>query len=262
VDRLIYTMRRFAVDFFSAHNPDVCAEIMAPDYVLTVGRHVISGRDDDYVPAVERQLEQFPGLTMTVHDLVVAPGRAALRFSEHGASGGPGGPVASWTGVALYHFDGQRLTHCFAAEDYLARRRQMKAGESDDVGPPAAAPWDVSVAGADPDAEEAVRTWLGLPHSASDPIVEFDDEHRTGSTLLQFEVTSAELLDLFSAGDRVAYAVVHRGTYLGGFEGTSPTHDVELFSAGVVRVAGGGVVSGHAVRDRLALLRAVSAQRA
>jgi hypothetical protein len=260
VDALVAVLRRFAVEFMSAHDPGVCVEILAPDYELTLGRHVISGRDDEYVPAVERQLEQFPGLVMTIHDVVVAPGRAALHFSEHGASGGPGGPVAAWTGVASYHFDGQHLTRCFAAEDYLARRRQMKSGDCDDVLPPAAAPWDVTVRHADPAAERVVRGWLGLPHAASDPRVAFDDERRPGSTPLQFEVTSADVLDLFSAGDSVAYSVMHRGTYIGGLEDTSRTRDVEMFSAGIVRVSGGAVVSGHAVRDRLALWRAVATQ--
>lgn len=246
MDALVGAMRRFAVDFFTAHDPSVCATIMSDDYTLTVGRHVISGRDAEYMPAVERQLAQFPGLAMTVHALVAAPGRAALHFSEHGASGGSGGPVAVWTGVALFHWDGLRLTTCFAAEDYQARRRQIKNGISDPVRVPAPAPWDTEPAAPDIAAESVVRHWLESPTAATDRSVSFDDEH-LGTPPLDFVVSGAEVLDLFSAGVQVAYAVVHQDV-----------DGHELFSAGIVTVADGAVVAGHAVRDRLALARAIS----
>jgi hypothetical protein len=255
MDPLIATMRRFVVGFFNAHDPGVCAEIMSPDYTLTVGRHIISGRDAQYVPAVEQQFQQFPGLGMTVHALIAAPGRAALHFSEHGASGGAGGAVAVWSGVALYHYNGGQLTECFATEDYQARRRQLKSGSPDLVGPVVGAPWDVALGRPDPTAEDVVRRWLHEPRAATDPAVVFDDEHLGVGTRLEFIVSEADVLDLFSSDGQVAYAVAHRGTYMGGLDREPSATTVELFGTGIVTVADGQVVSGHAVRDRLGLAR-------
>ncbi len=254
MDPIVATLRRFAVDFFTAHNLSVCAEIITEDYQLTVGRTVIAGRDAQYLPAVDKQLTQFPGLSMTVHGLLATHDRAALHFSEHGASGGPGGPISSWSGVALYHFNGTQLSTCFANEDYTARRRQLKSGLPDAVPSPAAAPWDVVLGIANPEAEAVVRLWLNQPHAASDPHVRYDDEPLVGGSL-RFTVTEAEILDLFSSNDRVAYAVVHRGIYSASTDAEALAHDVELYSTGIVTVSGDHVISGQSIRDRQSLLR-------
>jgi hypothetical protein len=250
VEPIVAVLRRFAVDFFTAHNLSVCAEIMTPDYQLTVGRTIIAGRDQHYLPAVEQQLSQFPGLAMTVHDVVVTPTRAALYFSEHGASGGPGGPCASWSGVALYEFDGVQLTRCFANEDYQARRRQLKSGTADTVRPPAVAPWDVAVGQSNPAAEAIVSEWLSGAHALTDSTIDYDDESMTtASTPFHFKVISAEVISMFSSNERVAFAVMHQGTYQSG--------SAEIFSTGMVTVKGDQVASGSVIRDRAALFRAV-----
>ncbi len=254
MEPVVAIMRRFAVDFFTAHNVGVCAEIMTPDYRLDVGRMVIRGRDDQYLPAVEKQLAQFPGLTMTVHALVVTADRAALHFSEHGASGGPGGPIASWSGIALYHFDGSQLTRCIANEDYAARRRQLKGGVPDPVAPSAQAPWDATVGARNVAAEEVVRTWLAQGDSVSDRRVCYDDQAIVGDGALNFSVHRAEILDLFSSDNHVAYAVVHHGSYLPD-QATTAIDDVALFSTGIVTVSGGNIIGGHSIRDRQGLPR-------
>jgi predicted ester cyclase len=242
VEPIVATMRRFAVDFFTAHNLDVCADIMSADYELTVGRTVIRGRDEQYVAAVERQLRQFPGLAMTVHDLVVTPNRAALYFSEHGASGGAKGPEACWSGIALYEFDGSKLTRCIANEDYAARRRQLKGGVCDPVSPPAAAAWDCAAGSPNAEAEAVVRQWLCAEGSANDPNICFDDEHLGIGEPLALKVTEADVLDIFSSDSNVAFAVIQ-----------TVNAGAELFSTGIVSVRDGQVISGRIIRDRQTL---------
>jgi hypothetical protein len=256
MEPIVSIMRRFAVDFFSAHNLDVCGEIMSEDYQLTVGRTVITGRDQYYRPAVESQLTQFPGLMMTVHDLVVTKSRAALHFTEHGASGGSGGPTAAWSGVALFEFDGSLLVRCFANEDYHARRRQLKGGVADPVQPPATAPWDVTAGRPNPHAEATVVSWLNQRGSACDPAVRYDDEPLGPSNPLRFRVHASEVVDLFSADNRVAFAVMHRGNH--HREPDTTSGEVEMFSTGIVTVCDGRIISGYMVRDRVSMLRAAA----
>ena len=253
-------IRRFVNDFFNRHDTSVCPEIMSSDYELAVGGHLISGRDDKYVPAVQSQFDQFPGLGMTVHTMIVAPGRVALHFSEHGASAGPAGPVAAWTGIALYTVEGQRLARCAAVEDYYARRRQLKRGSVDTVEPPCPAPWDTPVLSPDHAAEAVVREWLETPQALVDRHVRFDDEHLHASPRLDFDAEEAVILDLFSSGERVAFHTAHRGRYRSGFDDVSVSGEIiELHTAGIVTVVAGAVVSGRAVRDRQALARRLTA---
>ena len=74
-------MRRYVVDYLLCQNPDVCAQIMEPDNVLHMGGTELGPRDEVYVPAVVKQLEQFPGLGMTVHELVLTEDRLAMRLA-------------------------------------------------------------------------------------------------------------------------------------------------------------------------------------
>ena len=253
-------IRRFVNDFFNRHDASVCLEIMSSDYELAVGGHLISGRDDEYVPAVQSQFDQFPGLGMTVHAVIVAPGRVAIHFSEHGASAGPAGPVAAWTGIALYTVAGQRLARCAAVEDYNARRRQLKGGSVDTVEPPCPAPWDTPVLCGDHAAEAVVREWLATPRALVDRNVRFDDEHLDASRRLDFGAEEAVILDLFSSGEQVAFHTAHRGRYRSGFDDVPVSSEiVELHTAGIVTVVAGAVVSGRAVRDRQGLARQLTA---
>ena len=136
-------MRRFVVDWLDRADPEVPREIMAPEYTIVIAGVEMVGRDA-YVEATGGQLARFPGLTVTVHDAIYTPdGRAALRFTEHGASARGGS--ASWRGIGLFRSEGGRLVHNATEEDYLGRRRQLLAGEPDPVDPPMVAPWTAEV---------------------------------------------------------------------------------------------------------------------
>ena len=118
---IIGLMRRWVIDFFNSHDAAAARGLLSPDYALRVGEATIEGCDE-YLAAVQRQFEQFPGLGMTVHAVVSTEDRIALHFTEHGASAGVDSAVTCWSGVALYRSYGAVLTGCVAVEDYAARR--------------------------------------------------------------------------------------------------------------------------------------------
>lgn len=244
-------IRRYVLDYLACGNPEVCAEIMDPDYVLHMGGHELGPRDAVYVPAVANQMKQFPGLCMTANEVLCNGDRLALRFSQHGASQRHDGRRAAWAGVGLYFWDGTRLTGNWALEDYYARRRQLAEGTTNSVEPPAVAPWDEQAVPAEPASEETVRRWLLAGSIHGTVGVDFDDEWdgQPGGPLV--EVTDTVVDDLFGAGDRVAFHVTQRGSYLGGAgKDDRLGQPATLRSAGIVRVTDGAVSSGRVVRDR------------
>ena len=260
VEPLVGLMRRFAVELINGHDAAVCAEIMAPDYRLRIGGQLIAGRDEHYVPAIQSQFDQFPGMGMTVHRLLVSGDRCALHFSEHGASGGSGGRLAAWQGIALYRSREGRLGDCVVEEDYFARRRQLTSGLVDPIAPPSVAPWDTVAQAPDLQAEAVVRRWLEQSWPAATKDLLCDDEHLGSGPQLAFEVTAVEVTELFSAGSEVAFHVRQSGRYRGGLPGIpGASTAAALFCAGIVEVADGAVRAGSVIRDRAGLQRALRA---
>lgn len=250
-------VRRWSIDWLNGQHPQVCEELLAPGYTLTIGGYVLGPRSS-YVPATLAQLARYPGLVVTAHQTVCAGDRVALVFSEHGASSRLAGRAATWSGVALFRAEGAALAGCFAEEDYYGRRRQLAAGQADPVDPPAVAPWDQQAAPADPAAEQVVRDWLSGPDLRSAPVV--CDDEGTGQIAQQLlEVHGCRVDELFSAGDQVAFHARQTGRYLGGLEGLEDAvgRAGALELAGVVTVRGGQVVAGRVVRDRLGTGRAL-----
>ena len=247
-------MRRFTVDWLDRADPSVPPEIMAPDYTIVIAGVEMVGRDA-YLEATTAQLARFPGLAVTVHDAIYAPdGHAALRFTEHGAS--VRGGSAAWRGIGLFHVEGGVLVHNACEEDYLGRRRQLLAGDADAVDPPMVAPWTAPVTDPDPDAEKAVRDWLETGASPHPGLV-IDDGRSTAALV---EEAAVEVTALFAAGCRVAVHAVMRGRYAGGLPDldASPGAEVSMGLAGLVDVAADGTITGHVVRDRLGVHRALS----
>jgi len=255
MDPFVALMRRYVVDYTNRHDTSVCAELMEPDYTLRMGPHVVAGRDSAYIPAARKQFTQFPGLGLTVHEIVTNGTRLAMRFSEHGASVRHGGAAASWAGIGLYRWNGHRLVDNSVEQDYFARRRQLAGGDPDPVAPPAVAPWDTVALPADPAAEQVVRAWIagGLPGGG----VRWDDG--AGHRLL--DDAQSQVDELFSAGAQVAFRLTRTGRYAGGGLDVAAAAGVPatLHLVALVRVAGGEVVGGHGVRDRLGMARALAA---
>ncbi|PHP64742.1 hypothetical protein CSC94_22680 [Zhengella mangrovi] len=250
--------RRWVNDYFNRHDPVACAAFIAPDYALEIGDVVFSGRDDEWLPAVDKQMRAFPGLSMTVHQAVCGPDWAALWFSEHGQNEGK---AAVWSGVAIYRSNGRVLTGCVAQEDYFTRRRQLKSGVADTPDRPAVAPWDTVCLAPDPEAEAAVRNWLAGSWPLTADSVHVDDEHITGEPI-QFAVEEVEFRTVLSSGGQVVFNVRQHGRYLGGLPGVPDrTAAAFLDCNGMIRVRDGEVVEGRVIRDRMGLfarLRAAS----
>ena len=133
-------IRRYVLDYLACGDTTVCDEIMHPDFLLYMGGHELGPRDDIYVPAVAKQMQQFPGLCMTANEVMCNGDRLALRFSQHGASTRHDGQRAAWSGIGLYFWDGERLTANWALEDYYARRRQLADRTTNRLEAPAVAP--------------------------------------------------------------------------------------------------------------------------
>ena len=253
-DTILPLVRRWAVDWINGHDASVCDDLMVPDYALRIGTFDLHTRDA-YVEATVGQLAQFPGLVLSVHEVLTNGTQAAIRFSEHGASTKHEGRAAAWTGVVLFEGDGTRLTRTWAEEDYAARRRQLASGTPDPVGAPAVAPWDTVPKPADAAAEAVVRDWLlaGLPLVES--VVWDDAELDHAGPALHAEVGEVDVV--LSAGSRVAFHGRVRGPAADG-SGTTGVVDV----AGMVEVSEGNVVGGVVVSDRLAALSAIKRARA
>ena len=160
MEPFVALMRRYCIDYTARHDLSVCDDIMVPGYTLHMGTHDLAGRDEAYKPAAAAQFRQFPGLCLTVNEIICSGDRLALRFTEHGASARHDGARAAWGGIGLYRWDGQRLLENYVEQDYLARRRQLAEDGPDPVEPPAVAPWDTRSVPADPAAEAVVRGWL------------------------------------------------------------------------------------------------------
>jgi len=254
--------RRWVIEYFNGQNENAAREFIAPGYCLQIGDYLFDGRDSQWLPAVAQQFAQFPGMGMTVHKVVVGSDNKANRvgvwFSEHGASGGPGGPVAVWSGIGIYRSEGEKLVGCCAQEDYYTRSRQLRSGVSDAVDPPAAAPWDTLPMGTNAQAEVCVQQWLNQSWPLLESSVHVDDEYITGQQL-EFKVTSTEIVDLFSSGPDVVFNVRQRGFYRGGFAGVPERNREEVLNInGMVSVRDGAVYTGRVIRDRGGLKGRVS----
>jgi SnoaL-like polyketide cyclase len=262
MEPFVALMRRYVNDYTNRHDLSVCPEIMEPDYTLRMGPHVVAGRDEHYVPAARAQFVQFPGLCLTVHEIVTNGDRLAMRFSEHGRSVRHDGRAAVWAGIGLYRWNGHKLVENYVEQDYLARRRQLDTGRTRAVEPPALAPWDTVAVPPDPAAEAVVRDWIAADGDLSgDTAVTADDGDR--APLLA--AASTQVDDLFSAGPHVAFRLTRTGTYTGGLGPHAGIDDAVLAGApatlhvvGLVTVEQGRVTGGRLVRDRLGTARSLS----
>lgn len=257
-------LRGFAVDFLTCHNVATVTTIMEPDYALSIGGFLLAGRDDGYLPATAAQLDQFPGLCVTVHDTVIGPDAVAMRFTEHGASTRHGGRLSTWGGVTLFRIRNGRLHRGWAEEDYYARKRQLAESTCDQVASPHPAPWDEPCNAPDAAVEALAEAWLLEPANwATSAVIE--EISAEGPRFADLVAIKAVTIDqLFSAGARGAFHVSCRGTYRGGFDDIDSAQigqPVTLALAGLFDSEAGRIVRVQVTADRLGLNRALMPPR-
>jgi predicted ester cyclase len=241
-------MRTYCIDYTNSHDLSVCVSIMEPDYVVRICGMALE-RDAAYKPSVEEVFRRFPALGLVVHELVTNGERLVMRFSEHAAT--PTGALACWSGIGLYDWNGTKLTACRVEQDFWSQRRQLDTGVPDPLETPHLDPWLTTTARPpDPAAEALVRAWLAAGDLTAADTGRIDE----GSLPLHrpvVEVDGVEVLDLFSAGDRVAFHATLRGTYTGGLDGGGAVgHPAAIDVAGLVTVDGDRVADVRAVTDR------------
>jgi predicted ester cyclase len=253
-------LRGFAVDFLTAHNVAAVETIMEPDYALSIGGFLFAGRDDRYLPATASQLEQFPGLCVTVHDTVIGHDSVAMRFTEHGASIRHHGRLSTWGGVTLFRIKNGRLQKGWAEEDYFARKRQLASGTCDVVKAPHPAPWDAPCEASDAAVEALASAWLSNPASWSDA-ARIDEISADGPRFADLvAIDNIAINQLFSAGNRGAFHLSCTGAYTGYFEDIDPARtgqSITLHIAGIFDIAQGQVARIQITADRLGLHRSL-----
>lgn len=250
-------MRTYCIDYTNSHDLSVCDAIMEPGYVVHIAGMALE-RDAAYKPAVEAVFRRFPALGLVVHELVTNGDRLVMRFSEHAATAD--GALACWAGIGLYAWNGTKLTMCRVVQDFWSQRRQLRTGTPDPLEAPHLDPW-LTTKGvvSDAAAETVVREWLtaGDLRTAVGGRI---DEGALADHRPVVDVEDVEVLDLFSAGDRVAFHASLRGTYRGGFDEIPATgQPASVLVAGLATVDGERVADLRAVTDRFGTWAALSA---
>lgn len=263
VPEALVAFRRYVSDFVNRHDFGALPRVMQPGYELLTSGHRITGRDGSYREAVARQLEQFPGLQFTVHDLFVAGQSIGVRFSEHGRSSRHDGAAATWASIAIYDVRDGLLARCTIEQDYMARRAQLEGGSPNLVDRVAIAPWDEVEAADDEGALKAAADWLESGDWLEDGRAEIDESASTGRVDPVLGTGSLSVLRGISgrnrAGElRVAFHALQQGPVLAEFAaaaGGRAGDAAEVHLSGLVKVRGGRVCGGHIIRDRWGLFR-------
>lgn len=255
-------MKHYVVDYTNSHDQAETAKIMEPDYHLRMGPYDVVGRDTAYHAATRKQMDQFPGLGLTVHEVWTSGERLMMRFSEHGASNRHDGALTAWGGIGLYRWNGDRLVANSVEQDYYSRARQMKTRVPNPVEGPAIAPWDTPAEAPDARAEAVVRAWLEAGDLARTPGVLCDDAWTGAEVEAVVDQADIAINDLFSCGAHVGFHATQKGGLSADFAPTQADvgRAVELHMAGIVHVENGAVVSGRIIRNRLDLQRGVAAK--
>ena len=261
MDKFVSLMRRYCLDYTNRHDVSQCESIMTPDYTLRMGQHVLVGRDDKYIPAASAQFKQFPGLCLTVHQIITNGERLALWFSEHGASHKHDGQLASWSGIGLYAWDGSRLVSNWVEQDYYSRQSQLGGADADVVERPAIDPWGTLPIPAVANNESIVRDYVSRINF-NDSTINIDDSWLRQSEQPTFAEFSVEIDDIFSAGDSIAVRATMSGRYTGGLRDCESYQGlvVKHYFVGILNVQNNKVASGRIITDRLGLVRRMGAE--
>ena len=258
-DRLSKLLQRYCFAYTATHVFSVADQIMADDYTFYMGEHAFIGRETAYKPAADRQFKAYPGLGFTVHDFFSNGDRCAVFFSEHGHSIQYDADCA-WRGASLYRWNGELMTECRIEQDYYGRRRQLVTNIPDPIDQPAYSPWAAPVEAADSSSEKLVSCWLKDGRLLKSRIGSLDDERGAPSIArVLFTDENTEVLDIMSAGKRVAFQVRIDGTYMGGLSELDGHEGVRvaLYATGMADIENENVSSVKSVTDRYTIERRI-----
>lgn len=244
-------IRRWAVNWLAGSDVAAAEQCIAEDYVLQIGAFTLSPRSA-YVDGTVTQLARYPGLGVTVHDVITDGRRTVVRLSEHGASTRHDGAIAGWRVVALLEHDAGGIRRGWAEEDYWARRRQLADGRPDPVDRPALAPWTTTPLEPDLGAAEAVTRWIEAGAPALRGVVR-DDEDLVAAYDMPLTTERGSIDVMVVSGRRVGFHAVLEAL-------TADRTTVRLPSAGLIEVSEDGTITGHLVTDRLGLPRSAQAR--
>ena len=262
MDPLTHLMQRYCYAYTATHDFSVADQIMADDYTFRMGKDVFTGRDEFYKPAADRQFKAYPGLGFTVHEFFSNGTRCAMYFSEHGHSVQYHTETA-WHGVSLYRWNGKLLSECRIEQDYYGRRRQLNTKVPDPIDPPAYAPWSAPVEPQEPSSEQLVSDWLKGGGLLKSRIGSLDDERVAPSIdRVQFTDERSDVLDMMSAGKRVAFQVRIDGDYAGGLNELAGHEGAKasLYATGIAYVEDRKIARIRAVTDRYTMERRIIAE--
>src|SRR5699024_6269116 len=152
--------------------------------------------------------------------------------------------------------NGRRLVSNWVEQDFLARRRQLETGASDDLEAPHIDPWMGATFGRpDEAAEETVRDAVlaGELHRAVE--CHLDDRLGAGEVMAPPVVEADEIVvdDLVSAGAHVCVHATYRGAYRGGIRGVDDAllgTPAELAVVALVEMRDGEPLRVRMVTDR------------
>lgn len=256
---MIDLMRRYTYGFVNSHDFTVPREIMSEDYTLHVGPDTLSGRDDRYLPAVRQQMDQFPQLGYSIHELITDGQKTAVLFSEHGRSSRQPDREASWIGMGIYRAADRRLVESWVEQDHYGKRRQLETGTSNPVPRVATDPWTGHEA-AVPDASKRVgarvRAWLEATELWPTPDARLDSGFAQGEQP-RIRVTATELTAVVAEGNRVGFNAKITGRYEGGL----PEYDdcigetVETWVGAIGELVDGRVTALRGASNRVAVHR-------
>ena len=247
-------IRRYVFGFVNSHDFSVCRELMSDGYTLHMGDSEVVGREGDYIPAVQNQLDQFPDMGMTIHDVITDGEHVVLHFSEHGRS--RDGLVAAWPGVSIYRFDGTHLAECWVEQDHYSRRKQLAERTALPLLPASTAPFSGHAAQPSVAADASVRRWLeGIsqwPPEGVEP-----DSGPYSRPSVELDHTEAIPNVVVAAGDRVAFHATVWGDYRGSLQeaDASRTTRLPLHIAATTSVRAGHVEVDYIATNRVAFLR-------
>jgi len=251
MDPFVALMRRYCIDYTNSHDLRVCDEIMEPDYVVHIaGMSLV--RDAAYRPAVEMVFARFPGLCLAIHEIITNGERLAMRFTEHAADAIEG-KLCCWAGIALYRWNGAKLSECRVEQDFLSQRRQLETGRPDLLEPPHLDPWTTTRAvSGEAATESTVAEWLRSGEIGRAPAGSIDETDVSHFRPV-LDPTRVEIHDLFSAGRRAAFHATIEGRYRGGLPDAHSFRgeEMHLTVAGLATVERGRIEDVRIVTDRL-----------